>query len=379
MSTFGQNKTQMYTEEQLYSIALRECSLIGDITFYKLVRIFGSAKEVWETPKKELSKIDGIGRKIIADIGNSEHLKFAEKEIEFCDRNSIQINLRHQNELPKLLEECDDAPAILYQKGNFNSQLKNVSIVGTRNITSYGKKFIEDFFKETKDCKYQSVSGLALGVDKEVHDFSIQNKIPTIGVLAHGFHTLYPSKNKKLSEKILEENGTLFTEFNSSRKPDRENFIQRNRIVAGLSPSTIVVETAFGGGSISTATFSNNYNREVYALPGKITDKYSQGCNHLVFQNKATAISTIKDLIDLLGFNETSHKIEELFPSSEISMQLTENQEAIYNVIYENPNINLDDLIQKISLSSHKILPVILELELLGKIKSLSGRQFMAI
>ncbi|MCX8522528.1 DNA-processing protein DprA [Chryseobacterium formosus] len=369
----------MYTEEQLYSIALRECSLIGDITFYKLVRIFGSAKTVWETPKKELSKTDGIGKKTISDIGNAEHLKFAEKEIAFCEKHLIQIKLRHQNELPDLLNECDDAPAILYQKGNFNPQLKNVSIVGTRNITSYGKKFIEDFFTETKNCKYQSVSGLALGVDKEVHDFSIQNKIPTIGVLAHGFHTLYPSKNKKLSEKILEENGALLTEFNSSRKPDRENFIQRNRIVAGISPSTIVVETAFGGGSISTATFANNYNREVYALPGRITDKYSQGCNQLILQNKATAISTIKDLIDLLGFNEPSHKIEELFPSSKISIQLSENQEIIYKIIDENPNINLDDLAQKISLSSHKILPIILELELLGKVKSFSGRQFVAM
>ena len=369
----------MYTEEQLYSIALRECSLIGDITFYKLVKTFGSAKSVWETSKKELSKTDGIGKKMIADIGNPEHLKFAEKEIAFCEKNSIQIKLRHQNELSSLLHECDDAPAILYQKGNFNSNLKNVSIVGTRNITSYGKKFIEDFFYETKNFKYQSISGLALGVDKEVHDFSIQNKIPTVAVLAHGFHTLYPSKNKKLSEKILEDNGALFTEFNSSRKPDRENFIQRNRIVAGLSPSTIVVETAFGGGSISTATFANNYNREVYALPGRITDKYSQGCNHLILQNKATAISTIKDLTDLLGFNEPIHKIEELFPSSKTTIQLTENQELVYQIIVENPNINLDDLIQKISLSSHKILPIILELELLEKVKSLSGRQFIAI
>lgn len=369
----------MYTEEQLYSIALRECNFIGDIIFYKLVRTFGSAKNVWETPKKELGKIDGIGKKIISDIGNIEHLKFAEKELLFCEKNSVKINLRHLNELPNLLNECDDAPAILYQKGNFHHHQKNVSIVGTRNITPYGKKFIEDFFNETKDCKFQSISGLALGVDKEVHEISIQNGISTIGVLAHGFHTFYPSKNKKLSEKILENNGALFTEFNTSRKPDRENFIQRNRIVAGLSPSTIVVETAFGGGSISTATFANNYNREVYALPGRITDKYSQGCNHLILHNKATVISTLKDLIDLLGFSQSSYKTEELFPSSEISVQLSENQESIYRIISENPHINLDDLIEKISLSSHKILPIILELELLGKVKSLSGRQFISI
>ncbi|WP_312089020.1 DNA-processing protein DprA [Chryseobacterium sp.] len=368
----------MYKEEHLYSIALRQCNFIGDITFNKLVRNFGSAKNVWETAKKELAKTHGVGKKIISDIGNSEHLKFAEREINFCKKNQIKINLRHQKDLPFLLNECDDAPAILYQKGNFNPDLKCVSIVGTRNITSYGKKFIEDFFAETKLCKYQSVSGLALGADKEVHENSLKMEVPTVAVLAHGFQTLYPSKNRQLSEKIL-ENGCLFTEFNSMRKPDRENFIQRNRIVAGISSSTIVVETAFGGGSISTATFANQYNRDVFALPGKITDKYSQGCNQLIFQNKASAISTIKDLSESLGLCPNSLNMEELFPQSTFSIPLTENQEEIYRVIADHPQITLDDLSGKILLASHKILPVILELELLGKIKSFSGRQFVAL
>lgn len=369
----------MYTEEQLYSIALRECNFIGDINFLKLVRRFGTAENVWKFSKKELSKTDGIGLKTVSDIGNPEHLQFAEKEISFCEKNSVKINLRHQNELPFLLNECDDAPAILYQKGNFDTKLKTVSLVGTRNITSYGKKFIEDFFEETKPHDFISVSGLALGVDKEVHEQSLKYQIPTIGVLAHGFHTFYPSKNKRLSEKILEQDGGLLTEFNSSRKPDRENFIQRNRIIAGISPATIVVETAFGGGSISTASFANAYNRDVFALPGRISDRYSQGCNHLIYQNKATAISTIKDLLDLTGFNDSREIIEELFPYSKVTIQMSENQELIYNNILANPHVTLDDLAEKIGVPSHKLLPVILELELLGKVKSFSGRQFVAI
>jgi len=369
----------MYSEEHLYSIALRECNFIGDINFYKLVRSFGSAKNVWNIAKKDLSKTDGIGIKTVSDIGNQEHMKFAEKELLFCEKNSIQINLRHQNELPYLLNECDDAPAILYQKGNVDKNLNTISLVGTRNITSYGKKFIEDFFEEAKSHQFISVSGLALGVDKEIHEHSLKHQIPTVGVLAHGFHILYPSKNKKLSEKIIEESGCLLTEFNSSRKPDRENFIQRNRIVAGISLATIVVETAFGGGSISTATFANTYNRDVFALPGKITDKYSQGCNHLIFQNKAMAISSIKDLLDLIGLNAPKEKIEELFPYSKATIQLSETQELIYRNIAKNPHISLDDLAEKIAVPAHKILPVILELELLGRVKSFSGRQFIAI
>lgn len=369
----------MYSEEHLYSIALRESSLIGDINFHKLVRTFGSAKSAWENARKEYKKLDGFGKKIISDIENPEHLTFAEQELKFCERNNIIINLRHRNDLPSLLNECDDAPAILYQKGTFDDSRQKVSIVGTRNITAYGKQFIHDFFEETASCHFTSVSGLALGVDKEVHEQSLHHQVATIGVLAHGFHTLYPSKNKKLAEKMLEEGGALFTEFNSSRKPDRENFIQRNRIVAGISPATVVVETAFGGGSISTATYANVYNREVYALPGKITDKQSQGCNHLIFQHKASAISTVKDLVDQLGFNKPKSKTEELFPYSEVAVQFTGNQKVVFDAVFENPNISLDDLADKISLSSHKILPVILELELLGKLKSFSGRQFLAI
>lgn len=369
----------MISEEHLYAIALRECNLIGDINFFKLIKTFGSAKEAWEKAKKEYSKTEGIGRKVVSDIGNPEYLKFAEKELEFCEKNNIRIQLRHYNELPNLLNECDDAPAILYQKGNFSNSVKTISIVGTRNITSYGKQFIASFFEESRNCDYISVSGLALGVDKEVHEQSIHYHIPTVAVLAHGFHTLYPSKHKKLSEKILEEGGALLTEFNTSRKPDRENFIQRNRIIAGISPATIVVETGFGGGSISTATFANNYNRDVFALPGKITDAYSQGCNKLIFQNKATAISTVKELIETLGFNQPREKMEELFPTAETTIQLTENQKIIHQAITDNPKISLDDLSGKIDLASHKILPIILELELLGKVKSFSGRQFIAI
>ncbi|MDM1553850.1 MULTISPECIES: DNA-processing protein DprA [Chryseobacterium] len=368
----------MISEEYLYAIALRESSQIGDINFHKLVKTFGNAENAWKKAKREYKKLEGIGQKTVADIGNESHLKFAEKELSFCEKNNIRIRLRHLDETPSLLNECIDAPAILYQKGNTNESLQKISIVGTRTMTSYGKQFITDFFEATQSLQYASVSGLALGIDKEVHEQSIRNQKPTIAVLAHGFDFLYPAQNRKLSEKILQEGGILLTEFNSTRKPDRENFIQRNRIVAGLSPSTIVVETGFGGGSVSTAAFANDYNREVFALPGRITDIHSQGCNQLILHNKATAISTIKDLISMLGFHNPKEKIAELFPHSETTIQLTDNQENIYQFIKQNPQISLDDLAQEIDLSSHKILPIILELELLGKVKSFSGRQFIA-
>lgn len=369
----------MYSEEHLYSIALRRCSLIGDISFHKLIRAFGSAKAIWEMPKKEFLAHNGIGRKLASEIGSPDHLHFAEKELKFCEQNHIQIKLRHRNELPILLNECIDAPAILYQKGNFNEDLKSVSVVGTRNMTSYGKTFINNFTEALQPHHFSTISGLALGVDTEVHSKSIEKSIPTIAVLAHGFHTLYPSKNKILSQQILENGGALLTEFNSSQKPDRENFIQRNRIIAGISPATIIVETAFGGGSMSTANFAFNYSRDTFALPGKISDTYSQGCNQLIYKNKAAAISTIKDLLKELGIKEKKANMDELFPISEETVALTDQQQIIYNCIKLNPNISLDEIADQIAIPGFKILSEILELELLGKVKTFSGQRFTTL
>lgn len=368
----------MFCEETLYSVALRHCPLIGDLIFRRLVAEAGSAKEVWELSKSGLKNIYGIGKKISLEIGKPDHLLFAEKELSFCEKNNIHINLRHLGHLPTYLNECEDAPAILYQKGSLDTSLKSVSIVGTRNITAYGKNFIHDFLSEVKTHQILTVSGLALGADTEVHEVSINENILTVAVLAHGFHTMYPSKNRRLADKIVDQGGVLFTEFNSSQKPDRENFIQRNRIIAGISPATIVVETAFGGGSVSTATFANNYNREVFALPGKITDKYSQGCNQLIFQNKATAISTISGLAEQLGLNKTA-ETGVLFPSSEIRIKLPEQQRLLLESLDKNTPLSLDEVSLKLGLPSYRILPDLLELELLGYIRALSGRQYLAL
>lgn len=369
----------MSCSETLYSIALRHCPLIGDIIFRKLITQVGSAEKVWHLSKSELQEIFGIGKKITLEIGESKHLKFAEEEIAFCEKNKINIQLRHLGQLAPLLNECEDAPAILYQKGIFNPDILALTIVGTRNNTDYGKNFIHDFLDAIKNENIQTISGLALGVDAEVHTGSIKHKLPTVAVLAHGFHTLYPAKHRKLAEKILDENGVLMTEFNSSQKPDRENFIQRNRIIAGLSPTTIVVETAFGGGSVSTATFANNYNREVYALPGKITDKYSQGCNQLIHQNKAATISTIRSLIQQLGLGSTTEKVAELFPQSEIKMALSPDQQLILDLLQPAKPLSVDDISLELNVPAYRILPDLLQLEMLGYIKALSGRQYLPL
>jgi len=369
----------MYTEEIFYSIALRHCPLIGDLHFKKIVSAAGSAKDAWMLSKTELKKQYGIGNKICEEIGNDSHLFFADNELKTCDKNGINIHILHAEESIGLLNQCDDSPAILYIKGNFNNEKHNISIVGTRKISKYGITFISEFLQEINNTDIQTISGLALGADSSVHEESIKNNIPTVAVLAHGFHTLYPAKNKFLADKILENGGCLITEFNYSKSPIRENFVHRNRIIAGISPSTVIVETAYSGGSMSTANFANIYNREVLALPGDIQNKYSQGCNLLISQNKARIIVSVSDIIDYLELKKEPVEQLSLFEKKEIPQSLSPEQNLVLSTIIETKDISLDEISEKLNLPTYKILPIILDLEILGFIKTSSMRKYSAV
>lgn len=227
------------------------------------------------------------------------------------------------------------------------------------------------------DASVHTVSGLALGTDTEVHRQSLQQDIPTVAVLAHGFDFLYPSQNRKLAAEILDSGGALITEFTSKRKPDRENFIQRNRIIAGLSRYTIVTETPYGGGSVSTATFAVMYGREVFALPGKITDPCSQGCNRLIAKNKAAAISNIPDLLTELRLN-TKKQPDSLFSDAQLQAMLTAEQSALLSSIRKHTEISADDLAEETGLGMPQLLTLLLDLELKGLLTSSSSRKYSA-
>lgn len=359
-------------EEIIYSIALRRCPLIGDVNFMKLVSAVGSAREVWQVSKSLMKEIEGIGSQIIKEIGNEKYLKFAEEEWDFCEKNQIKVRLRHLGELPKLLSECADAPAVLYQKGDFDENRRMLSIVGTRKMTAYGKRFVEELTEKLQGKNITIVSGLALGTDGMAHQEALKNRLPTLGVLAHGLYKVYPSVHAKMAKEMLENGGALLSEFNSRQDADREHFLQRNRVVAGLSEMTIVVESAYGGGSMSTATYANQYNREVFALSGRMTDKYSQGCNLLIAQNKAKIISSYQDILDELGENQLPQPT--LFAPKDVD--LNDELKPIYKIIEQNAPISLDEISEKLDIPTFKLLPMLLDLELLGYIKALSGRQY---
>lgn len=365
----------MYSDEILYAIALRQCTMIGNATFRKLVQLVGSARQVWQLSKGELAKLSATRQAFIGEIGNPQYLKIAEEEIAFCQKNDIDILYYNNQTLPGLLQHCDDAPVLLFKKGIFHRDKKNLSIVGTRSITHYGRKFLREFMTEITGLNVQTISGLALGTDGMVHEESISNKIPTVAVVAHGLNRIYPAKNHQLAEEILANQGCLLSEYGIKDAFIRTNFIQRNRIIAGISPTTIVVETAFGGGSMSTANFANLYNREVLALPGNIQQKYSQGCNRLIAQNKARIIVDAKSTLEYLGLQGKA-KPGNLFVETKDFSLLSAAQKEVMELIVKNPNIALDAIAEKLEKATYKILPILLDLELRGYVEATASRQY---
>ncbi|GGG45844.1 DNA-processing protein DprA [Epilithonimonas arachidiradicis] len=365
----------MFSEEYLYLIALKQCRNIGNSNLRKLLKHSGSAKKVWESTPKALQSIYGIGKNIIRDIGKKEFLIAAEKEIKFCEKHDIKIVSHTEDSYPKHLLNCDDAPAILFYKGYLNPDHNPVGIVGTRKLTPYGKHFIQDFLSELINTNICTISGLALGADTCVHEESLKNEIPTIAILAQSLKTIYPSSNKNLAKRILDNNGALISEYTSFDNISRENFLQRNRIIAGFAPHLIVVETAYGGGSMTTVNYANGYDRDVFALPGKITDQYSQGCNQLIAMNKAETIVDIKTLIQNLNIAIQP----ELFPKEEPKVELDADKKEhllILEIITVEKSLSLDEIADKTNILHHKLLPILLDLELYGYIKCLSGRQY---
>ena len=366
----------MFPEEYLYILALRQCKNIGNTNLRRLIQIKGSAKAVWETPKKNLQSISGIGTKITQDIGKKEFLLKAEKELKFCEQKSISIVSHNDSSYPKHLSNCDDAPAILFYKGKLIYNLNPLSIVGTRKLTSYGKQFIQELLTGLSGTNICTVSGLALGADTCVHEESLHNHIPTLAVMAQSLDKIYPASNKNLANRILENDGALISEYCTFDNISRENFLQRNRIIAGLSQHLIVVETAFGGGSVTTVSYANSYNRDVFALPGKITDQYSQGCNQLIAENKAESIVNIKSLIDNLNLSVQPELFPEKMPTVKLNPERKEHQQ-ILDILDHQKALSLDEIADKTKIQHHKLLPILLDLELYGHIKCLSGRQYL--
>jgi DNA processing protein len=270
-----------------------------------------------------------------------------------------------------------DSPLLLFSEGNIHFEKQPIiSIVGTRNMTSYGRSFIENLLEDIQPYNPIIVSGFAYGVDITAHKFAVKNKLQTIAVMAHGLEHIYPKSHKKYVHQVV-ENGGFYTEHWHNEPPLRENFLQRNRIVAGIAEAVIIVESAARGGSLVTATIANSYNRDVFAVPGRISDTYSQGCNSLIRTNKAALLNSSEDLVYLLNWDQKKQHSKVIQPQLFIDLQ--GDEKTIYEYLLVNGKTLLDTLALACRLPIYKISGILVNLELQGIVRPLPGKIFEVI
>jgi len=365
------------TENDLfYLLALLRVEGVGDIMAKKLLSNFGSAEEIFNAKTSQIASIDGVGSILLKNLKDKSVFEKAKKELEFIRENNIQTSFFKEGNYPERLKHCIDAPVLIFSAGKINLQNKRIiSIVGTRQITSYGTEFSKKLIEDLAPLDPIIVSGFAYGVDIVAHQLAMENDLQTIGVLAHGLNQIYPKTHKKYMAK-MEQNGGFITEFWSSTNPDKENFVRRNRIVAGMSEATIVIESADRGGSLITANLANDYNRDVFAVPGRVTDKYSQGCNQLIKTQKANVLTCAADLVYMLNWdieNKSRPVQKQLF------VDLESDEQKIYDYLLKNGKELLDIIALQCEFPIYKISGILLNMELKGVIRPLPGKLFEAI
>ncbi|APY11050.1 DNA protecting protein DprA [Seonamhaeicola sp. S2-3] len=367
----------MTENDLLYTLALQHIPKIGDITAKRLISFCGSAEAVLKEKKQNLIKIDGIGLSILEGIHSSNHLKAAENEIEFIKANNIRVTYFKDESYPERLKHCIDGPILLFQSGNIN--LKNhriISIVGTRKITTNGIAFCEKLVEQLIPYNPVIVSGFAYGTDITAHKAAIKNNLQTVGCLAHGLNQIYPKSHKKYMVDV-EQNGGFFSDFWSTDVFDRNNFLKRNRIIAGLSEATIVIESAEKGGSLVTADIANSYNRDVFAVPGRVTDTQSIGCNNLIKQQKALLLSNPLDVPYILNWQLEDKPKPTV--QKQLFVELDATEKLIYNYLKENNKQQLDIIALNCSLPIFKVSSTLLNMELKGVVRPLPGKMFEAL
>ena len=363
----------MRHEELFYLLALQKVENIGDVVAKKLLSTFGTAENVFNAKSSEIQSIDGIGECRIKNLKSKVAFEQAESELNFIEKNKIKAISFLDNDYPKKLLHCGDGPIVLFQAGKIDLENRRIiSIVGTRQITSYGIDFCRNLIAELAPLNPIIVSGFAYGVDIVAHKSAMENDLQTIGVLAHGLNPIYPKSHKRYMAG-MENNGGFLTEFWSTSNPEKENFVKRNRIVAGMSEATIVIESAEKGGSLITANLAHDYNRDVFAVPGRTTDKYSAGCNNLIKTQKAHVLTQAADLIYMLDW-EINKKINSVQKQLFVSLEPEEQQVADYLQI--NGKQLLDIIALECGLPIYKISPLLLNLELKGVVRPLPGKQF---
>lgn len=366
----------MRHEELFYLLALQKVEGVGDVVTKKLLAHCGSAESVFKTKAHQLHSIEGIGSVRLLNLRDKTIFHRAEAELRFIESNKIDVLFYGNDNYPEKLRHCQDGPVLLFSKGKIDlKKRKIISIVGTRQVTPYGIETCRTLIAELAPLNPVIVSGFAYGVDIVAHRAAMEHGLQTIGVIAHGLDRIYPRNHKKYVAKV-EQNGGFLTEFWSASEPEKENFVKRNRIVAGMSEATIVIESADKGGSLITANMAGEYNRDVFAVPGRTTDKYSQGCNNLIKTQKANVLTSAADLVYMLNWDlETQAKPVQ----KQLFVALENDEQKVYDYLQQNGKQLLDNIALECGFPVFRMSSMLLNMELKGVVRPLPGKLFEMI
>nr|WP_147110657.1 DNA-processing protein DprA [Polaribacter sp. IC073]TXD49674.1 DNA-protecting protein DprA [Polaribacter sp. IC073] len=363
----------MKEEKLLAILRLQKSKAVGDILAKKLIVNVGDVTQIFKEKRAALSKINGIGNHVLKHLFDAENIKLAAQELKYIQENNIAYSYFLEDDYPTNLQHCIDSPILLFKDGNIDfSNQKIISIVGTRNMSSYGRDFCNKLVADLAAYNPIIVSGFAYGVDICAHKAAIKNKLQTIAVLAHGLEEIYPKVHKKYINEV-NENGGFLTEFWHKETPLRENFLKRNRIVAGISKATIIIESAVKGGSLVTADIANSYDKDVFAVPGRTTDLYSKGCNNLIKNNRAFLLNSAEEIVKMLNWdlNEKPKIIQK-----QLFLELNENEQKIYDLLHEKGQQVLDVISIECNIPVYQLSAILLQMELKGISKPLPGKMF---
>lgn len=366
----------MTQEEQICSLALTRIPGLGATGAYHLIKSMGSAAAVFKHRKELKQLVPGISDKLPASLNCPEAFKRAEEEILFCEKNHIRCLTLQDKDYPARMRECDDAPLVLFYRGNADLNARYViNMVGTRRATPYGEdictRFLSDLSCLCPDALV--VSGLAYGIDIHAHRAALQHQFKTIGVLAHGLDRIYPAVHRKTAVAMLEQGG-LLTEFMSGSHPERHNFIKRNRIVAGMSDATIVIESAEKGGALITAELAGSYHRDCFAFPGRYNDACSIGCNQLIKTNQAMLITSAEELVKAMNWQSTLTETPGREIQRELFPELGKEEAQIVDRLRKTPDgLQINTLVVETNIPVHTMSALLFELELKGVVRALAG------
>ncbi len=363
-------------DDVLYQVALTMIPKVGAVTARNLISYCGGLEAVFRAKKRELMRVPGIGAQLAKNILESRALQQAEKEVRFMEKQGIQALFYLDRAYPDRLRPYPDSPILLYYKGDENlNSLRTVAVIGTRKPSPYGVHLCEELIAGLAPYGATIISGLAYGIDVTAHRRSVEVGLPTLGVLAHGLSRIYPAVHRSIARQMLDKGG-LLTEYTSEVEPIREQFPMRNRIVAGLCDALVVVETGKSGGSMITANFANEYNKDVFAFPGRVNDVHAQGGHHLIKSHRAALIEHAEDLAYIMGWDEG---LQPKAVQQQLFVELSTDEKLIVDLLRQHEGASIDKLTYESRMTGSFMASVLLNLEFKGIIRSLPGKRYMLL